>query len=296
MLDFNPISLEHRQLIHQNMYEANGYGCEYSFANLYLWGDQRMAMIGSTPVILTRYGKWYSYLLPQCKDRFSLLQILREDAHERNIPFRIFGLTAEDKNTLESAYPGEFRFRSLRDSYDYVYDIVRLTGLHGKKLQAKRNHCNRFEQDYPDYRVLPLTQETLPLCRAFAKSWYEEHLAMHPYSDMTEEQSALNKAFDNFSQLQMEGIAIDTPDGIVAFSMGNRIRKDTFDVNFEKALAEINGAYPMVNREFARRIHAKYPEVCFLNREDDMGIEGLRKAKESYYPDTLLEKIVAEEK
>lgn len=296
MLDFIPISIEHQQLIHQNMYGADGHGCEYSFANIYLWGDQRIAMIGSTPVILTRYGKWYAYLLPQCEDSPALVQVLREDAHERKIPFRISGLTAADKELLESAFPCEFRFRSVRDSYDYIYDTVRLTELRGKKLQTKRNHCNRFEQAYPDYRVIPLTQDTLPLCRAFAKIWYEEHLAMHPYSDMTEEQTALSKAFDSFAQLHMEGIAIDTSDGIVAFCMGNRIRKDTFDVNFEKALPEINGAYPMVNREFSRRIHAKYPEVQFMNREDDMGIEGLRKAKESYYPDILLEKFVAEEK
>ena len=81
----------------------------------------------------------------------------------------------------------------------------------------------------------------------------------------------------------------------MGFSMGNQIREDTFDVNFEKALPHVNGTYPMVNREFARYIHAQFPAVRFLNREDDMGIEGLRRAKESYYPDILLEKYLAEE-
>ena len=76
--------------------------------------------------------------------------------------------------------------------------------------------------------------------------------------------------------------------------MGNRIREDTFDVNFEKALAQVNGAYPLVNRELARRIHAACPEIRFLNREDDMGLAGLRRAKESYFPDLLLEKTIAE--
>ena len=93
----------------------------------------------------------------------------------------------------------------------------------------------------------------------------------------------------------MEGILLKTADGIMGFSMGNRIREDTFDVNFEKALPQVNGAYPTVNREFARRIHAAYPTVQYLNREDDMGLEGLRRAKESYYPDILLEKFVGEE-
>lgn len=82
---------------------------------------------------------------------------------------------------------------------------------------------------------------------------------------------------------------------MVAFSMGNRIREDTFDVNYEKAVADVNGAYSIVNREFARLLRARYPELRFLNREDDMGIEGLRRAKESYAPDILLEKYLAEE-
>ena len=92
----------------------------------------------------------------------------------------------------------------------------------------------------------------------------------------------------------MDGIALMTEEGLMGFSMGNRIREDMFDVNFEKALAAVNGAYPTVNREFARYIRQKYPQIRLLNREDDMGIEGLRRAKESYYPDILLEKFVAE--
>jgi hypothetical protein len=75
---------------------------------------------------------------------------------------------------------------------------------------------------------------------------------------------------------------------VMAFTMGNLIQPDTYDVNFEKAFAHIQGAYPMINREFARYIREKYPEVVYLNREDDMGLPGLRKAKESYHPDILL--------
>ena len=92
----------------------------------------------------------------------------------------------------------------------------------------------------------------------------------------------------------MEGIALFCDEGLVGFSMGNRIRETMFDVNYEKALAAVNGAYPMVNREFARYLHEKYPTIRLLNREDDMGIPGLRRAKESYYPDILLEKYTGE--
>ena len=295
MLDFRRITPEDRELIHNNLYLAKGHGSEYSFANLFLWADQKVAVFEGAPVFFSRFGEWLSYLLPQGTDLEQAVSALRQDAHERNIPFRLFGLTPREVEQLSFLFPGEFTFRSMRNSFDYVYDIDRLAELHGKKLQSKRNHCNRFEANFPDYEILPLTEELLPLCRELTQKWYVSHEESHPETNFDGEKAAISKAFANFSALHMEGIALKTADGIVAFSMGNRIREDTFDVNFEKAIGEIHGAYPMVNREFARRIREDYPEVRFLNREDDMGLEGLRKAKESYFPDLLLEKYVGEE-
>ena len=105
----------------------------------------------------------------------------------------------------------------------------------------------------------------------------------------------LKRALAARQALEMEGALLEVDGQIVAFTMGNRIRTDMFDVNFEKAVPQMNGAYPIINRDFARYIAQKHPEVRWINREDDMGLEGLRKAKESYFPDLLLEKTVAEE-
>lgn len=278
------------------MYRATGHGSEFSFANLFFWADQRVTFLNSTPVILSNFGNSYTYPFPvNCADLKATVEILRADARERGIPLRIFGLLPQEKDTLETLFPGRFQFHAVRNSFDYVYDINRLADLQGKKLQSKRNHCNRFEEAHPDYRVLPLTAELLPRCRDFAEWWYADHLHNHNASDYAGERTALEKAFAHFDELHMEGIGIEVEGELIAFSMGNRIRKDTFDVNFEKARADINGAYPMINREFARLLRDRYPDVRLLNREDDMGIEGLRKAKESYHPDLLLEKLLAEE-
>ena len=217
------------------------------------------------------------------------------DARERGFPCRIFGLLERDIARMESLFPGRFRYRPVRNSFDYIYEIDHLADLHGKKLQAKRNHCNRFEEEHPDYRVLPLDASVLPRCREFTEKWYDVHIENGSESDFSGERIAIAKAFDNFDALGMEGIALETDGKLVAFSMGNRIREDTYDVNFEKAMAQVNGAYPMINREFARLIRQRYPEIRYLNREDDMGIAGLRRAKESYTPDILLEKYLAEE-
>lgn len=294
MLNFREITLADRETIHSHLYPAAGHGSEYSFANLLLWGEQYVAVADGTPLFFSRFGSWSSYLFPLSGSLPELVELLRKDAVQRGIPLVLFGLSAEDAARLEAVFPGQFTFRPVRDSFDYVYDIERLTQLRGKKLQAKRNHCNRFEADFPEWRVLPLTRELLPRCRAFTEAWYRSHYTHS--QDYSGERRAISTAFDHFDELHMEGIVLETSEGVVAFSMGNRIHEDTFDVNFEKARADINGAYPMVNREFARRIHEKYPRVRFLNREDDMGIAGLRQAKESYFPDILLEKLIAEEK
>ena len=294
MLNFHPVTPQDRERIHAYLYFAKGHGCEYSFANLLFWGDQQVSFDGCSPLIYSCFGKWKSYQLPIGCDRLpDAIRALRQDAKRRGIPFRLFGLTKAETLLLETLFPGEFRFSPARDSFDYVYDIHRLAELKGKKLQSKRNHCNRFEAQYPDYEVLPLTLDLLPACEAFAEEWYRAHA--HTGEDFEGEKRALTRAFAWFETLQMEGILLRAGDRVVGFSMGNRIREDTFDVNFEKALPEVNGAYPMVNREFARRIRQAYPTVQYLNREDDMGLPGLRRAKESYYPDLLLEKYVGEE-
>ena len=295
-MQFREITLEDRETIHRFMYGACGHGCEYSFANLLFWGDQKVAFLDGLPLIFSRFGSGYFYQIPLTADLKPAVDALRADARERGIPFRLFGLTPREVDRLAALYPGALSFFPVRDNFDYVYHIERLTELKGKKLQSKRNHCNRFVDAWPDYRVLPLTPERIDDCRAFTARWYEEHAAFHDPSDYDGERVAIEKAFRHFDALHMEGIILETAEGMVGFSMGNRIREDTFDVNYEKALAQVNGAYPMVNREFARRIHARYPEVRYLNREDDMGIEGLRRAKESYFPDILLEKWIGEEK
>ena len=141
----------------------------------------------------------------------------------------------------------------------------------------------------------PITAETLPLCRAMAEDWYAQYDGeTSDEHDFRIEKIALGRAFDDYDALGLEGLLLRADGQVMAFTMGHHIQPDTFDVNFEKAYAHIQGAYPIINREFARYIRSKYPEVVYLNREDDMGLPGLRKAKESYHPDLLLCKGFAE--
>ena len=297
MISFHKAEAADRVWAHEILKNCEYPGAEYAFSCMYLWSDY-FGELGRVGDHLTQHASWRGrevYLYPAgAGDIKGAIEAIRADAAERGGPLRLRSLTKDKKEELEALYPGKFEFTACRNSYDYIYTVEELSELHGKKLQSKRNHCNRFEADFPEWRVLPLTRELLPRCRAFTEAWYRSHYTHN--QDFSGERRAISTAFDHFDELHMEGIALETSEGVVAFSMGNRIREDTFDVNFEKARADINGAYPMVNREFARCIHEKYPQIRFLNREDDMGIAGLRQAKESYFPDILLEKFIAEER
>lgn len=288
MLTFREITPADRAAMHEYFYTAQGHGSEYSFVNLFVWGEQQVCYVDGTPLIFSRFGSWQAYLYPLDAE---FIPLLRQDAHERGVPFRMWGINAQEVSAFD--VPG-FSVSKARNSFDYVYDIERLCELKGKKLQSKRNHCNRFAAENPDFRIVPLTQELLPQCVEFTKRWYAEHEAATD-NDYAGEKRAIVRVFDHFAAFGMEGLALFVREELVAFCMGNRIRNDMFDVNYEKALVDIHGAYPTINRAFARCIAEKYPEVKWINREDDMGLEGLRKAKESYYPDVLLEKYVAEE-
>ena len=197
---------------------------------------------------------------------------------------------------LEEFFPGQFTFTADRDGYDYLYEIDRLADLGGKRLHAKRNHINRFMENNPSWTYEEITPESLGECLAMDKEWYRRSLSREGEAeerDLGDEGVALRQAMEHYQALGLEGGLIRVYGEVVAFTMGDLLNSDTYDVHFEKAYGELQGAYAMINREFARWVRGRHPNVRYLNREDDMGVEGLRKAKESYYPDQMVEKHTA---
>lgn len=292
MLIFKKPELSDRAWI-QELYQCSGFrGAEYTFANLYLWSFYYGEVAGFRGFLCQRltYQGVRQYIYPAgCGDVKPVLDALWEDSRQAGQPFVIRSLTKETMVKLESLYPGRFAYEENRNAFDYLYEIDTLAELAGKKYQAKRNHINRFLEAHPDWYTEPVTEDNLEVCRELADRWCAAH-------EDAGDRRALEKAFANYRALEFEGIVLyAAPGEAVGFSMGNRISRDTFDVNFEKAFAHVQGSYPLVNREFARYIRQTHPEIRYLNREDDMGIEGLRKAKESYHP-IFLEKYIAREK
>ena len=294
MIDFQTIKPKDKTRYEALLLESSERGCEFSFSNLYLWGRQKLAFLHGHGVLFSQFNRRTVYPFPVGSgDKKPVLDAIIADASQRGIPCRITGLTGENIALLQELYPGRFRYHCDRDSFDYVYAIDELADLAGRKYQKKRNHFNRFRTAFPYYTVEPLDEQNLPRVQAMVDSWYETRLREAPISDFYMERSALNKALNHFEELGMDALVLLDGEDVLALTMASPLSQDTMDVHFEKARPDVDGAYAVINCEFARYIRQKHPYIRFLNREEDMGLEGLRKAKESYYPHHMTEKCWA---
>ena len=291
MIDFQRLALSDRPVYAPILEAAGERGCEYSFANLYLWGRQRAAMVAGCMVLFSQFNRKSVYPFPVGPgDKRAALDAIIADARSRDIPCRITGLTGEDAAWLQESYPGRFRIHSDRAGYDYVYHIHDLADLKGRPYQKKRNHVNKFYKAYPQAQAVPLSESLMPQVEAMLSAWYEKRLEEDPQADFYMERTAIFKALKDCKALCMEGMVLLDGGKVLAFTLGSPLNAVTFDIHFEKALPEADGAYPAINQAFAQHLREKYPSVQYLNREDDMGLEGLRKAKLSYYPHHMVEK------
>lgn len=278
---------------------------EYCFASVYLWRKiyaQRIARFGDRLLVRVEGSLGPAYLYPAGSGPLApALDAMGEDAAAQNVPLLLVCVTEEQKAAVEAACPGRFEFEAHRDSFDYLYDVDRLADLPGKKLHAKRNHISHFDARFPDWTSEPVTAANVGECMELERQWNLLHLAEERREiaagedTISEESAVLMDALKHMGELGMEGVLLRAEGEPVAFSLGGLITPECFDVNFEKSFGDVQGAYAAVNREMARRVREVHPGVKWLNREDDMGLEGLRKAKLSYYPDILLTKYVARE-
>lgn len=202
---------------------------------------------------------------------------------QNNKKFRLKGISSDFAARLETLFPGKYSMKEDRNNFDYVYLAENLIELTGRKFSAKKNHLNYFLTHYPDYRYLPMTEELIPACVASAVEWYERRAD----SSLDYEKFAVLEALHNFNYLGFQGGVIELYGKVEAFSCGEALNADTAVIHLEKGNAEIRGLYQMINREFARNA---WSHMTYINREEDMGIEGLRRAKKTYNPIKMIAK------
>ena len=291
MIPFEKLDLSRKAEYERILQHSGQRGCEYSFVNLYLWGRQKAAFLDGCLVLFSHFRGKSLYPFPVGSgDLGAVIDAVIHDARMRGIPCRFSGLTQSDRELLERLYPGRFHFHFNRDAYDYLYAIDDLADMKGRKFQKKRNHVNRFRENNPDWSVQPLTAENMEAAKQMVCQWFQ---GREDQRDYRLEKIALERAFSHYAELELEGLMLTAGGRVLGVTIGSRLNGDTFDIHFEKAQEDVDGAYPAIARAFAEYLREKYPQIRYLNREDDMGIEGLRKSKLSYHPVLLIEKSAA---
>ncbi len=299
-MEFRNAELSDRQAVNEAYAKAEQMGCEYGFATTYAWAeefDTQIAFEGGS--LFVRHGN--AFLFPCGGDLRADILKLADFARKQGDTLRFCAVTPEQKEELETLFPGCFAFSGVRDAFDYLYEIDRLADLSGRDLAKKRNHIKHFEAACPDWRFEPIGPDNIAECRGMDRGWYRHKLETEdPAEDAMEiemlsgDNTALALCLKDMDALGMDGGLIRAGGRVIAITLGSVLAcGSVFDVNFEKAFTDADGSYTIINREFARYIRQKHPAVRYLNREEDIGIEGLRKSKLSYHPDILLEKSMA---
>lgn len=293
MISFQRISIQDRDRI-QSFFDRNTFrNCDFSFSNIFSWQhlyDTSYAVWEERFLLIHFYGKdkqSSGYLFPLGDDDLKeAILLLQEDAAARNEDFRLYAVTEEMFRLLDAAFPDQFVYTPEEDWFEYLYNSEDLIRLVGKKFQAKRNHINKFKRTY-NWEYVPITEEIISDCMILYDRWCKENGNCNTEKMLIEERIATQKVFDNFAELKIKGGALRINGEILAYSYGQPLTADTFGVHAEKSLYEIDGGFTMINQQFAEHNCGDYK---YINREEDLGIESLRKAKMSYHPALLLKK------
>lgn len=293
-LEFHQITLADKAWMDTLFAQDNRNACEYTFANNFIWRNVYQVEVVQTDgcgVIRFMEGGKYQYSYPiGAGDKKAVIEKLLFLCHKENQSLIMSPLSERDRKELMEWYPGRFFVWGDRDDYDYIYSGEKLTTLAGKKLHGKRNHIARFK-DGDDWSYEPMTADNMEECRTMTYTWIRMRSEKWN-GEMEQEIAVLHEAFDHREELGLVGGVLRKSGEIVAFTMGEPLNSDTFVVHFEKAYPEMQGAYPMINQQFVA--HA-CQDFTYINREEDTGDLGLRRAKLSYYPEILLKKYVAAE-
>ncbi len=298
MLEWSIPEAEDEDWINSCIAVSGTMASDASFANIYLLRNKYSTKISRyKDFIIRKYsgkGARCGYTFPLGKgDVAKALAEIEKDAKECGERLQFAFVTEEQKEVLENAMPARFCYSSDAGDSDYIYLRSELASLSGKAFHKKKNHFSKFARTYPDYKYYEIGACNIYDAQKVADAWYYEHLQDEDASQLAE-YKAIKEALENFEELGLIGGIIYVNDSPCAMTIASKINENTVDVHFEKAVGEyaLNGGYAAINKLFSEKLDG----VTWLNREEDIGIEGLRKAKLSYRPKIMLKKYSAVEK
>lgn len=290
MLEFKKPQFSDKQKVRECFKKINVTDCEYTFGNIMIWQDiyrteicfYRDFFVSRTP----DENGGYSFCFPKGTGNYEEIISIIEDNYD-NVSF--FGMNAEDVDTLKKVRGNTYKISIDRDMFDYVYRVSDLINLKGKKYHQKRNHISFFEKNF-NWSYEEINSKNIDDCLKMNEEW-EKLNADKLRTGTALEEIAIKTAFEYFEQLNFVGGLIKVEGNVVAYTFGEEINEKTFCTHVEKAFSHLRGSYATINREFAKNTIYSYE---YVNREEDMGIDGLRKSKLSYHPYMLCEIFSAE--
>ncbi len=296
MIDFTPIKAEHFSAASRILKNSGIENSDHCFATKFVWSHRHpidIAVMEET-VFMRSIGiqhRWYMY--PRgSMDKTKAINLILDDAQKLGMKRSIYGIDRQGAEFLQNNFSDELNITEDRDGSDYLYNSSDLINLPGKNYQKKRNHCSRFERENPDYKFVLITPDNVYLAKQFETNWCAKYECGLDKS-LSREQKGIMEILDNFDKMDIMGAMIETNGKIVAMSVAAPINENMVDVIVEKAYHDVNGAYAIINREFAKHC---FESFAYINREDDMGKENLRKAKLSYFPREIRLKYLAQSK
>ena len=303
MISFREIQLADKPLLDSYLHKATAPICDYTFVNIYAWQTLYQtvwAEVEGALVVRFWLDGEYGYMVVGAEDYARVMTALLAEAKEAGARLRLVGMTSGDAERFkawaaENGGMERFAICDNPDYRDYIYSVEDLSTLSGRKYQPKRNHINKFESKYT-YEFKELTPEYFQECLCLECRWQLRKAVMdnpevvkeHKCKD-TAEKIAIRRAFDAFDELGLYGGVLLVDGHVAAFTYGSAISDDTFCTHIEKADSTMEGIFPMINRCFARALAER--GFVWVNREEDMGLAGLRRSKNSFYPVRLQEKI-----
>lgn len=292
-LFFQPIGIQHRSILLPYLRKYS-QTCDRAFANLFCWqrhyrtqwAEANGWLVVRAHINGERKAAYIPFSQKDNPQYSEIIPLLEEDAKSTDQPLSLMGLSNEECERLQQQYPEGFVFDRNRDFADYIYRTEDLRTLKGRKYAQKRNHVNKFKSLY-SYYYKPITRDIIADCLQLEEEWVAQH--NHDESALAE-YNTIHLAFQHFEELELFGGALYVDNRIVAFTYGSPVNDHVFCTHVEKGDLRYDGIYQMINYQFAQHIPDQY---IYVNREEDLGMPGLRKSKLSYEPEYLAYKTTA---
>lgn len=292
MLNFRKPELRDRDWVIDHVNRGDTDGTCYSFGSIFSWQNAYSVEIAEyDSLMLVRgideTGRYYVYPSGQGDIKGAVEEMMKESERDGNV-FILCQLLPENKKKIEELFPDTFDFTYDRDNSEYVYSVKNMAELPGKSFHGKKGHVNAFFRNHTDIHIDPITDDNIGLCLEIEKKWLSDR--DDGGGELHSEFAAIERALKNYKALGFVGAILFADGQAVAFTLGEPIKNNTFCTHFEKTLPEYRDAYPVINNGFTKLMLNNYD---YVNREEDTGAEGLRKAKLSYNPVFLLDKYCA---